>query len=434
MITREARGSQPPGFFLRGAATVDSDMEAARRVTLLSRVFAGFGLLLIAATWRLWTPQTVFPQIPMFHWGCRLPGWWDWPALAVMSVGLVGAVLPHGQRLGWTAFSMGWALSVLADQHRIQVWALHLAVAGTIIAGSPSRLDLARLRWLTIGIYAWSAVSKLDAGFLAEQGRMLFDGFLTAIGRDPASLSPAVKRAGPVMLVAGEALVAVALAIPRTRTGGLVLSLVMHAGLMLTLGPWGLRHEPGVLLWNGLFIVQNLILFRRLAVAPPPATNPPGDRNPIPARLALSIALGLPAFLDLGWWDVWPSWAVYSSRGGWTTVLVKAGDEEKLSPGARSHLRDPEPLSEWRRLEIDRWSLAALGCPEYPQQRFRLAVAMSLDVPVLIRTRSAPNRWTGATVDTEFEIARGDHNSAALDGNGQRRYWLNVVSRRRPAP
>ena len=36
------------------------------RAALLRRALALFGLALVAATWRLWTPQHVFPQVPFF--------------------------------------------------------------------------------------------------------------------------------------------------------------------------------------------------------------------------------------------------------------------------------------------------------------------------------------------------------------------------------
>ena len=44
-------------------------MSDRSQVVWLRKAMAGFGLLLLAITWRLWTPQTEFPQIPF------LAGW-----------------------------------------------------------------------------------------------------------------------------------------------------------------------------------------------------------------------------------------------------------------------------------------------------------------------------------------------------------------------
>ena len=56
---------------------------------------------LFAATWRLWTPQTVFPQIPFFAALRTVPGWIDWFALAGMLAGLLGLLFTPGERRAW---------------------------------------------------------------------------------------------------------------------------------------------------------------------------------------------------------------------------------------------------------------------------------------------------------------------------------------------
>ena len=55
---------------------------------------------------------------------------------------------------------------------------------------------------------------------------------------------------------------------------------MLHGLLLVILGPWGLDHKPGVLLWNAYFIVQDVLLLagpvrqsqlqpQDVAIAPP---------------------------------------------------------------------------------------------------------------------------------------------------------------------
>jgi len=159
----------------------------------------------------------------------------------------------------------GIGASAFLDQHRAQVWAYHLIVAGLIAASSDGSRRMQRLRWLTIGIYAWSALSKCDVSFVAGPGKLLWEGLLHAINIDAASLPAPFNRSTPWLMPAGELLTAIALAFPRWRRVGLWLSIVMHTAILLAVGPLGLCHEAGVQIWNGLFIIQNIILFRRAA-------------------------------------------------------------------------------------------------------------------------------------------------------------------------
>ena len=62
----------------------------------------------------------------------------------------------------------------------------------------------------------------------------------------------------------------------------------------------------------------------------------------------------------------------------------------------------PDQPQRWVRLPIDRWSLATLGVPIYPQDRFQLGVALAiardarLDRGIRVDLRSTADRYTGA--------------------------------------
>jgi hypothetical protein len=197
----------------------------------------------------------------------------------------------------------------------------------------------------------------------------------------------------------------------------------MHVLLLLAVGPLGLGHEWGVQLWNLLFLAQNFVLFRRRTGQPGPVQTIRGNRV---AQALLVVALVMPAFQPIGGWDIWPSWAVYSTRGGWTTVLVHHEDVEHLPASVRPFVGEPPPLSDWRPIDVDAWSIRDLHCPVYPQPRFRLGIAAALSrhARIQVERRTAPTRITGATSSTTIDVSNGKLPDAI-----EHEFWLNTTPR-----
>jgi len=400
---------------------------ADRSLAHLSQVYAIGGLLLIGTTWRLWLPQMAFPQVPLFGWACAIPRSADVVLAGAIVLGLIGALFRRTRGCGWIAFAIASMSSMAVDQHRLQVWAWHLVLAGLLIASSPALSALRRLRWLTIGLYAWSAASKCDLTFLHGPGRMVLQGLLTAIGIDPHAVQEDIGTWAVIVMVAWEGLTSLFLAFPRTRRLGLLQSLVLHVGLLVALGPWGLNHGWSVLLWNVLFLFQNPLLFgtkeTETATSEPPRAN---WLRTVVAYGALGAGVLLPALQPWGLWDVWPSWAVYSTRGGWCTLLVRTEEVSQLPSAAQPYVRPPQPLADWSVIDVDAWSREALSCPVYPQSRFRIAIAAALSqsVPVRVELRRSLDHWTDDVVLTSW-ILEGGQIPAEL----KRRYWLNLRAR-----
>lgn len=245
-------------------------------VSLFRRWFALCALALFAVTWRLWTPQTVFPQIPFFAVLRAVPGWVDWIALAGVIAGLAGLLCASGEQRASVLrvpsvrgfaflFVASLVILVLLDQHRLQVWAYQFIIIAIVLGAfagvASSEKAFALLRLLVIGIYFWSAISKFDHTFLHSLGPELLRGTLAAFGVEPRWMRSDVAAALSLMFPLAELAVAGLLAVRRTRRFGLIASIGMHGLLLATLGPWGLDHSWGVLLWNIYFIGQNVLLF-----------------------------------------------------------------------------------------------------------------------------------------------------------------------------
>ena len=400
----------------------------------LTRWLAVGVLALVATTWKLWTPQDVFPQIPLLRAACDWPGWFDWVCLAVLVASSLTMLCVA--RRGWVGRSCCAALAAsllgffVLDQHRLQPWAWQFFLLAVLLSLADDTTARRGWRWLVIGIYFWSAVSKLDYTFFHEQGPALLGGLKQAMGLRgmPNTWTEALDVCGSVGIALGEMGVAVLLAWPRARWLSLWATTILHVTLLAALGPLGLNHSLGVLLWNVFFLVQNWLLFRTtdeerrqadeslIAQDQPPVgwallpvvsfvqsafkRRPDGQECPsyggvLRNRLALGtilVAMTWPVLEPLGYCDHWLAWAVYSAREESVSVDSYGTPMTKLPIWEISHFGT---------LKLATWSLVVLGVPVYPQNRFQIGVTSALlradqinDATVFVY--SAGHRVTGA--------------------------------------
>jgi len=404
-------------------------------VSALQRVMAGFLAALIASVWPLWgwEPASLV-QIPWFSELTGVPGWVDRIGLAVLLVSMVILAGPRrfsrGQTWGRLLLVVSLGLLVLLDQHRFQPWVCQFLLMGTALLIAPDQVGLSCSRAIVISIYLWSAISKLDMAFLNSHGQLLLNGLLHPLGIETTYWSPRIKTWLPLLFPAGELLTAFCLSLRSWRQIGLMASVVMHLLLLWTLG-WGLGHEWSVLIWNGYFLVQNLILFR------PPGQYSivtvelmPNSVSSFRHRLAVGgtiLAVSYPALELVGYCDHWPAWAVYSSRPALVTILLDEAAVSNLPEDLRPFLGTPLPLTDEIPFRLDAWSFQTCGCPVYPQLRYRLALAGALLESLSpdawqVEIRFTPRRWTG------------ERKELHLRGRDQireycRTFWANTLPR-----
>lgn len=445
---------------------VHSGREAwGARIAWLRRWLAVCGLILIAATWRLWTPQDFFPQIPSLAALRDAPEWLDWLGLGTLVASLLGLLLlprrttrqrdlstsdesdrkdvaapapltpgpsPQGEggeyrsvlRVFALLFVAALTLLVLLNQHRLQVWAYQFAIVIVVTAFASGGRAASLLRLLVIGIYFWSAVSKFDYTFLHSTGPDLLRGLLTGLQLDPARVDAETASRVAWLFPVWELGTAILLAIRKTRTFGLLMALAMHGALLITLGPLGLNHEPGVLLWNTFFIGQDLLLFLRPRVGWQGAAGPNDGRihladlqkRKLPRvrslgieHIAVGLGVWLPILEPFGLLDHWPAWGVYAPGAERVTLLIDADAAEDLSEDVRRHLGPVQFATDARVLRTDRWSFEALSTPIYPQGRFRAGVALAVidrfdvgeEAALVVESRA--DRLSGERASRTFE-------------------------------
>jgi uncharacterized membrane protein YphA (DoxX/SURF4 family) len=412
------------------------------------------GILLIFATWPLWwSNDSSFPRVPFIA---------DFGSLGLEAGLTIGMLLSLAvvffascvkpleltTRLSAAAFVLCGVSLVVCNQHRLQPWMYHFLVVGALFlsirgsspshtntnaAGTKNALEQATrhsLSWrklwssdaglfllLTSSIYIWSGWSKLDYSFAHSYGQLFARVLLEPFGIATHLWSNTAKQITALALPLAEILAGVLLLVSRTRNLGFVLSILMHVALLIIVGPLGLQHENGVVIWNGFFLVQNVLLWKCLQTQ---------SRNPISSwfsRVVVALVVVLPAFRTIGFCDNWPAWAVYASSTSRVYVLVDPTSVADEFP--TQHCEPRQVQGAYNYLRIDRWSIAKCHAPTYPQDRFQIAICLWLyktnaNLEMQIVWESSPDRWTGKRTTRTFRSEK------ELQEFAQQQYWVGT--------
>jgi len=416
--------------------------SAEVRSRWLKGLIGGFTLCLMGVTWPLWSASLSWdsPRIPWWECLTTAPPLLDGIGLSAALLGAAGLVVTTWSSTARVRifspllFVLGIGLLVSLDQHRLQPWVVQFLLFGLFALFASGEVFLRGARWMVIAIYLWSAISKMDVTFLSQQGQLFLNGLLDPLGIDHTYWSPAFKQRIAAGFPAGELLTALLLLSPRTRRWGLVLSVLLHTVLIGILA-FGLGHEWGVLIWNVYFILQNLILFRPISRIRPATVS----ETPFMVRRSWNWSWGIPLFaitypaLELaGACDHWPAWGVYCARPAQVKILIPDYATENLPDQLKSHLGLPAPLDERLPLSLDAWCFETRRCPIYPQERYRLALAVALlkshlaENAIAVEIRSTPNRWTGARTLTTL------NGFNEIEQHCRKQFLLNTTPRQSP--
>jgi hypothetical protein len=172
-----------------------------------------------------------------------------------------------------------------------------------------------------------------------------------------------------LLMPAFEILVGLLLVFRKTRRIGLAGAVAIHLALLGILGPWGLDHSAAVLGWNLALIAENLVLF-----GPRPIVQLFPEKPRVPAVVLLFAAVFLMPFTErMGFWDTWPSFAVYASHNERSEIYVWNEDLHRLPEVVRHHAYRVDD-TRWSRIDLTGWSLEEHGVAPYPQSRTESAV------------------------------------------------------------
>lgn len=427
----------------------------------LTRYWAASFLALLVASNRLWLPSDwtsteEYPSIAMSAASESFANLFAIIALPIFTsccLTIIGfdadSKLHHRLRVvGWSVLVLTLGTGFAADQHRLQPWAYQVLLYGLIGICLPRRGALPFLRAITVSIYVFSSIGKLDFQFVHTVGQNFLNTAWSFVGVDVSAWDESIRNALVLGFPAAELMVGVLCSVPKTRRWGGGMAIVMHASLIALLSPWGMNHSPGVLVWNAALAGQAYLLFVRTEAITPAVTDeaPSNHHERSSARryglagLLTLVVISLPLTERRGrenqqrWhWDHWLSWALYSPHNSRFYWEVRPHDIDSLAPSIREALGEDPDGDGWRTLDLDQFSLNVRGVPVLPQARYQLQLAMAIteqqgwNRAVRGVIRSASDRTTGVR-EEQWLVNFKEMQEAS------KQYWLGPAAKEPVAP
>ena len=356
--------------------------DDSSRLVLLRVVLVIAALATLLYTAPLWRSHELPPQVPPFP--LSPPLWIDATLFLVALAALVTLIVGgRSAALAVATFLVAMLVLLLGDQHRWQpemqmfvIFAVGLGVAAAVPAGRVGALTV--LRWYVVSIYAYSGLQKLNPSFVLDVAPWLTRPLLDWSGIAARVEGDEVWTAIGIAMALTEASLALLLVLPRTRAVGVVMAVLMHAFVLLSIGPLGHRWNEVVWPWNAFMVVAVPALFWRakgnwLAHL---------EARPLATAMVVLIAL-YPAGFSFGIIDAYPAHNLYSGYPGTVTVCVPR--EMRLSDEWRTHVQTPRTIAgrAWSCIDDLGWHLEAGGVPPFiaPRVQAALGAAICADLP-----------------------------------------------------
>jgi hypothetical protein len=332
----------------------------------------------LALSPRLWVSHDrEYPLVPVADFLPRLGA----PLETVLVGGLVASLmalvlLPRSRVPLALALAMALGLA-LFDQNRWRTWAyeyvLMLAALTLVPRRDSERSERAQIAlgicaFIVIAIYFWSGLSKIGAAFRLDVFPWLLE---PIVGRTPPFLAP-LAYAVPLV----EMSIGLGLVWRQTRPYAVAGALLMHAFILLSVGPLGRNSNDTIWPWNLATVAFVLLLFWRLDASPDRKFLLGLRRSPRAAQAFACVVAGLvgvmPFFNLFGRWDSFLSADLFSGATMRGVVLPSSSVLDRMPQSGRrlTVSSDAGPA-----LFLDHWAIDDLNVAAYPARRVLMRVA-----------------------------------------------------------
>ena len=281
------------------------------RIALAAGLVAG---LLLSPN--LWISTRSYPLTPLWDAVPPLPYPADHALFGLLMVLVTGVGVARGRAIGWLGISalVIAAFFVVQDESRLQPWFYQYSfmlaafcLFGLGRVGASDALNACRL--IVVATYFWSGLQKANASFIQTTHPWLVEPLTTRLPDWAGSALLAGGYAVPVV----EAVIGIGLLTRRFRRLAVMGALLMHAFIMLCIGPLGHDHNTVVWPWNFAMVAFVLILFWRAPDDTTPSTILDPGRNFSTGFAFRAAVLVLFAFMPL--FNFFGLWASYLSSG-----------------------------------------------------------------------------------------------------------------------
>ena len=321
------------------------------RIALAAGLVAG---LLLSPN--LWISTRSYPLTPLWDAVPPLPYPADHALFGLLLVLVTGVGVARGRAIGWLGISalVIAAFFVVQDESRLQPWFYQysfmlaaVCLFGLGRVGASDALNACRL--IVVATYFWSGLQKANASFIQSTHPWLVEPLTARLPDWAGSALLAGGYAVPVV----EAVIGIGLLTRRFRRLAVMGALLMHAFIMLCIGPLGHDHNTVVWPWNFAMVAFVLILFWRAPDDTTPSTILDPGRNFSTGFAFRAAVLVLFAFMPLfnffGLWASYLSSGLYSGTSKQGYILVWDG-------------------SNWQSTRIGGVSERELNTPAYPEE------------------------------------------------------------------
>jgi hypothetical protein len=289
---------------------------------------------------KLWISTRTYPLAPVVGGIGAIPYPLDYAIFFALFALVVTAAIvsrPRPYLIGALAITVGLAIQ---DQSRWQPWLYqYLALLAALAAyswqpgdpgGSRRALDISRA--VMIGLYFWSGVQKINATFLRTGLGAVVDA-----GAVPDPIWALLVQLG-FIVPSAEIAIALGLLTRRFRDAAAVTAVLVHAFVLIAIGPLGQSWNVIVWPWNVAMAAFSVILFYGdetsgprdiLALARPRAT--------LHALVVVLFCLA-PALSFAGLWDSYLSAALYSRNVRQAGIKVSEAVVERLPAAVAQHV------------------------------------------------------------------------------------------------
>jgi hypothetical protein len=284
------------------------------RIALAAGLVAG---LLLSPN--LWISTRSYPLTPLWDAIPPLPYPADHALFGLLMVLVTGVGVARGRAIGWLGIGalVVAAFFVVQDESRLQPWFYQYSfmlaafcLFGLDRVGASDALNACRL--IVAATYFWSGLQKANASFIQSTHPWLVEPLTTRLPDWAGSALLAGGYAVPVV----EAVIGTGLLTRRFRRLAVMGALLMHAFIMLCIGPLGHDHNTVVWPWNFAMVAFVLILFWGAPDDTTPSTILDPGRNFSTGFAFRAAVLILFAFMPL--FNFFGLWASYLSSGLYT--------------------------------------------------------------------------------------------------------------------
>lgn len=329
---------------------------------LLLVTLAGF-VSCMAISYELWLPATAqLPPVPVLSFLDVFPAFVN-AALSICLFILLatGIILNKKNRVVLYFILVFTVIAVLFDYARIQPWVFYFWFIVLLVSTKmKDRQLIVLVLYMLAGIYIWSALQKLNFTFFNETFVWINQPIWDAFGYEPESESSVIAAFAVII----EFLAGAGLLMKRTRRLSLITLMLMHAYILIALGPFGRNVNTVIWPWNLAFItILTLILIfeekaerhRQIIYLPP-----------VWKWLVIIVFVLFPALSFIGWWPQYLSSALYSGNKATATVYMSDSMAAKLSEHTRAGMNPAD-----NSISLNTWSLRELGVPPYPSEKIQ---------------------------------------------------------------